>query len=81
MKCHDCGTKDYVCVKSKRPDVCDDCMELRLSMVRAMASGQVTPEQVRKTQKAMAGDIFRKGHGSKSMRKALEQANQPIEGE
>lgn len=49
--CRDCGTPDYT--PSNRSDVCVDCMDARLEIVRGLENGQVTNSDFRDIQRAM----------------------------
>lgn len=66
MKCNDCGSKEYT--PSDRFDVCQDCMKLRLDLMKAMHAGTVTLQEFQGIQRVLAsGD----GKGAAAIRWAL----------
>ncbi len=81
-KCHDCGSRDFVS-SGTRVDVCNDCMDLRLRLIRGVETGTVTVGDFKAVQKAMNGDLFRQGRGARKMRKVLasnSERSSPISG-
>lgn len=61
-KCRDCGTKEYLCTRSRgRTDVCDSCYDKRLGLVNSIDKGDVSKEEIESIQKSM-----RSGRGKAS---------------
>ncbi len=54
MKCNDCGKPDYT-PSNSRGDVCVDCMELRGQLIKAVATGGITPAEFARIQKKLRG--------------------------
>jgi hypothetical protein len=79
MRCNDCGSTDFKPSPSSRRDVCVDCFALRLELIKARKTGQVSAEQFAAVQRSMSTDVFRQGRPARKMKKLLAQAESEVE--
>lgn len=73
FKCRDCGTADFKCERSQRshrPDVCDDCWDLRGQLIPAVQSGKITIPEFQALLKTIANSNS-SSRGARAMREAL----------
>ena len=65
VKCNDCGSETEIFEGRK---VCDDCMELRMEVIRSFRNGKISEKDFKKMQSLLKGRSFK---GSDFMKKIL----------
>lgn len=66
MRCNDCGSREFV--PSARSDVCVNCLELRLQLIKAVEAGTVHMDEFQQLQRVIASG---RGQAACAIRRTL----------